>query len=155
LECSSSDELVLCPTNKLQNDCHSRTGVQCKDAWIPACAGMTGGQYSSLFNIFLENTSGTQHKKWFQNLRSGPRVPHVRDYMSILNRLRMHQASGRSAVALLRASGYGGTSRESAVPPRAGVLDGVLKPLLKRKAHGNEHHRAWKTGSPGSAERRS
>jgi hypothetical protein len=57
---------MLRPTNKLQNDCHSRAepapvkmgaGVQCKDAWIPACAGLTGGQYSLLLNIILENTS--------------------------------------------------------------------------------------------------
>ena len=45
-------QLVLCPTNKLQNDCHSRAepapvqtgaGVQFKVAWIPAFAGMTNG----------------------------------------------------------------------------------------------------------------
>ena len=24
----------------------AQAGVQFKDAWIPACAGMTGGQYS-------------------------------------------------------------------------------------------------------------
>jgi hypothetical protein len=38
--------LVLCPANKLQNDCLSRAepapvqmgaGVQFKDVWIPAC----------------------------------------------------------------------------------------------------------------------
>jgi hypothetical protein len=36
-------------------------GVQFKDPWIPACAGMKGGQYSLLLNIILENTSGTEH----------------------------------------------------------------------------------------------
>jgi hypothetical protein len=35
----------------------AQAGVQCKDAWIPACAGMTGGQYSLLLNIILENSS--------------------------------------------------------------------------------------------------
>jgi hypothetical protein len=45
----------------------AQAGVQCKDSWIPACAGMTGGQYSSLLNIILENTSGTQHSQQFQN----------------------------------------------------------------------------------------
>jgi hypothetical protein len=38
----------------------AQAGDQCKDAWISACAGMTGGQYSSLLNIILEKTSGTQ-----------------------------------------------------------------------------------------------
>jgi hypothetical protein len=32
----------------------AQAGVQFKDAWIPACAGMTVGQYSSLLNIILE-----------------------------------------------------------------------------------------------------
>jgi hypothetical protein len=39
----------------------AQAGVQFKDAWIPACAGMTGGQYSSLLSIILENTSRAQH----------------------------------------------------------------------------------------------
>jgi hypothetical protein len=61
---------VLYPVNKLQNDCHSReepaplqmgARVQFKNHWIPACAGMTGGQYLSLPNIILENTSVTKH----------------------------------------------------------------------------------------------
>jgi hypothetical protein len=31
----------------------AQAGVQCKGAWIPACAGMTGGKYSLLLNIFF------------------------------------------------------------------------------------------------------
>jgi hypothetical protein len=39
----------------------AQAGVQFKDAWIPACAGMTGGEHASVFNNILDNISGTQH----------------------------------------------------------------------------------------------
>ena len=34
-----------------------QAGVQFKDAWIPACAGMTAGQYTSVLNIIKDNTA--------------------------------------------------------------------------------------------------
>jgi hypothetical protein len=57
--------------------------------------------------------------------------PAKRDYISDLKKLRYASSAGRSAVALRQATGYGGTSRESLVPPQAGAQDGVLKPLLE------------------------
>jgi len=39
----------------------AQAGVQFKDVWIPACAGMTDGQHASVFNHILDNISGTQH----------------------------------------------------------------------------------------------
>jgi len=38
----SVSEIVNCPATNLQNDVTpAHAGVQFKDAWIPACAGMT------------------------------------------------------------------------------------------------------------------
>jgi hypothetical protein len=39
----------------------AQAGVQFKDAWIPACAGMTVGQHASVLNNILDNISETQH----------------------------------------------------------------------------------------------
>ena len=39
----------------------AQAGVQFKDAWIPACAGMTNGYHASELNNILDNIFGTQH----------------------------------------------------------------------------------------------
>jgi hypothetical protein len=44
----------------------AQAGVQFKDAWIPACAGMTDSYHTSELNNILGNSSGTQHLKLFQ-----------------------------------------------------------------------------------------
>jgi hypothetical protein len=40
----------------------AQAGVQFKDAWIPACAGMTDRYHASYLNNVLNNISGTPHK---------------------------------------------------------------------------------------------
>jgi hypothetical protein len=37
----------------------AQAGVQFKDAWIPACAGMTDGKKASGTNNIFDNISGT------------------------------------------------------------------------------------------------
>ena len=53
---------MQCLAHKLRCDCHSRaepvpvkmgTGVQFKDAWIPACAGMTYSKHASVLKNIL------------------------------------------------------------------------------------------------------
>ena len=39
----------------------AQPGVQFKDAWIPACAGMTDWYYRAGLNHILEDISGTRH----------------------------------------------------------------------------------------------
>ena len=39
----------------------AQAGVQFKDAWIPACAGMTDGYHAAELNNILDNICGTQH----------------------------------------------------------------------------------------------
>jgi hypothetical protein len=45
----------------------AQAGVQFKDAWIPACAGMTDGQHASVLNNSLDNISGAQHYPNYPN----------------------------------------------------------------------------------------
>jgi hypothetical protein len=39
----------------------AQAGVQFKEAWIPACAGMTDGYHASGINNILYKIFGTQH----------------------------------------------------------------------------------------------
>jgi hypothetical protein len=39
----------------------AQAGVQFKEAWIPASAGMTAGYRGSVLNNILDNISGTQY----------------------------------------------------------------------------------------------
>ena len=59
--------VVLFPVKKLQKECHSRAepapvmmgaGVQFKDVWIPACAGMTDRHHVTELNNILKDTCG-------------------------------------------------------------------------------------------------
>jgi hypothetical protein len=40
----------------------AQAGVQFKDAWIPACAGMTDGYHPSVLNNIFGDISGAQHQ---------------------------------------------------------------------------------------------
>jgi hypothetical protein len=40
----------------------AQAGVQFKDAWIPACAGMTDRYHSAELNNILEDISATRHQ---------------------------------------------------------------------------------------------
>ena len=60
--------VVLFPVNKLQKECNSSAapapvqmgaGVQFKDAWIPACAGMTDRYHDTELNFILDDISET------------------------------------------------------------------------------------------------
>jgi hypothetical protein len=39
----------------------AQAGVQFKAAWIPACAGMTGGKHAPVIRNIFDNISGTPH----------------------------------------------------------------------------------------------
>jgi hypothetical protein len=39
----------------------AQAGVQFKDAWIPACAGMTDGYHTSVLDNIFGDIFGTQH----------------------------------------------------------------------------------------------
>jgi hypothetical protein len=46
----------------------AQAGVQFKNAWIPTCAGMTGGQYPSPLKIILEILPGHKTIGYFKTL---------------------------------------------------------------------------------------